>query len=208
MPAQLRLISPPPFNPIERAAAALSRAFASDPMYVYVLPNDDRRVKRLELFFRSLLRIGHMQGDVYTAENGKGTAVWLPPHKLDVSFWNGARAGMGMLPFRWGFPGFARLLQCSTAFEKVHYTEMNTKDHWHLLILGVDPADQGRGLGSMLIANGTQKADAEGKACYLETCAPQNVDLYEKHGFRVIKKDRVMQSDLVFWGMRREPQLR
>ncbi len=177
-------------------------------MYTYVLPANDSRPERLMPFFRSLLRIGLMQGDAYVAEDGKGAAIWLPPDKVDVSFWHGARAGMSILPLRWGIPAFLRLVQCSTAFDEVRYAEMNTKDHWHLLILGVDLAKQGRGLGSALIQIGVRKADAAGKACYLETCTRRNVALYERHGFRVVKEDQIKRSGPVFWGMRRDPQLR
>lgn len=205
MPAQLHTTTLS-FDQLERAAASLSHAFASDPMYTYVLPEDATRPTRLARFFRSLLHIGRMQGEVYIAEDGAGAAIWLPPENINVSFWNGARAGMGTLALHWGIGGFTRLLNCANAFDEVHDAEMITKDHWYLLVIGIDPVNQGRGLGSELVQLGTRKADLMGKACYLETCTHRNVVLYERYGFRVTKEDRIERGGPVFWALRRNPQ--
>jgi ribosomal protein S18 acetylase RimI-like enzyme len=53
-------------------------------------------------------------------------------------------------------------------------------------MIGVDPARQGRGLGSALLAHTLSRCDAEGALAYLESSNPKNTPLYERHGFEVL----------------------
>lgn len=54
--------------------------------------------------------------------------------------------------------------------------------HADLEILGVDPAYQGRGLGSKLLKWGLSRADEEGIEVYL-CSSPEGRRVYEKYGF-------------------------
>ena len=58
--------------------------------------------------------------------------------------------------------------------------------HWYLPMIGVDPARQGRGLGSALLKHALALCDAERAPAYLESSNPKNVPLYERHGFEVV----------------------
>jgi len=79
-------------------------------------------------------------------------------------------------------------------------------DHWYLLLLGVDPPRQGQGVGGSLIEPILRRADAEGRACYLETMKPRNVTFYQKHGFAVVVEGDTSDGGLHFWTMRRNPR--
>src|SRR5258706_6806065 len=57
--------------------------------------------------------------------------------------------------------------------------------HWYLWFLGVASDRQGRGLGSTLLRALSDRADADGVPCYLETDKASSVKLYERHGYRV-----------------------
>ena len=57
-------------------------------------------------------------------------------------------------------------------------------------LIGVDPARQGRGLGSALMKHTLALCDAEGALAYLESSNPRNVPLYERHGFEVVGEIR------------------
>jgi hypothetical protein len=50
------------------------------------------------------------------------------------------------------------------------------------------------------------RIDDEGLPCYLATCNPVNVPLYEHFGFEVVKVGTIPESDVGFWAMLREPQ--
>lgn len=53
-------------------------------------------------------------------------------------------------------------------------------------MIGVDPAHQGGGIGSALIAEGLKAVDRDGLIAYLESSNPRNIPLYQRHGFEVI----------------------
>ena len=78
-----------------------------------------------------------------------------------------ARMGLIAAPRRLGIRGFARMLQVSTEWE--HLQKLEPSHHWYLMILGVVPADQGRGIGGALMQPVLEEADREGVPCYLET---------------------------------------
>lgn len=77
--------------------------------------------------------------------------------------------------------------------------------HWFLPIIAVDPAWQGCGIGSELMAHAVAECDAMGCRAYLESSNPRNISLYERHGFKVIGEVEVGNCP-VLTSMLREPQ--
>jgi ribosomal protein S18 acetylase RimI-like enzyme len=65
-------------------------------------------------------------------------------------------------------------------------------DHWHVGPFGVTPDCQGRGIGSLLMAECCRRIDAARGIGYLETDEPENVGFYEKFGFRVTREAEVL----------------
>ncbi|EFJ47140.1 hypothetical protein VOLCADRAFT_117908 [Volvox carteri f. nagariensis] len=57
----------------------------------------------------------------------------------------------------------------------------------YVAFLATHPEHWGKGLGSQLLGHVTDKADAAGRWCYLEATNPDNVRLYERHGFRQLE---------------------
>jgi GNAT superfamily N-acetyltransferase len=62
--------------------------------------------------------------------------------------------------------------------------------HWYLPWLGVDPARQGGGLGSLLLGDCLQVVDRDHLPAYLETPNPRTIPFYERHGFAVTGEAR------------------
>ena len=58
-------------------------------------------------------------------------------------------------------------------------------EHWHTLVLGVSPNFRRRGVGSLLLDWGKERARQEGVPIMLES-TPQGVPLYAKVGFDTI----------------------
>ena len=63
-----------------------------------------------------------------------------------------------------------------------HY-HPHDEDCWYLPLIGIDPAHQGKGLGAALMKHATDLIDSQGALSYLESSTPQNISLYERHGF-------------------------
>ncbi len=112
------------------------------------------------------------------------------------------RAGMLLAPFKVGLGAFRRFLSISDYIEKLHKRDM-PEDHWYLMILGVDTAKQGQGIGGSIIQPILARADADGLPCYLETMKEINVAFYEKHGFQVVVEDDLPNGGPHFWTMKR-----
>jgi GNAT superfamily N-acetyltransferase len=56
--------------------------------------------------------------------------------------------------------------------------------HWHLLVLGVDPPQRGRGVPAALMAGVLALVDQQRLPLYLETMKPENLDYYPRFGFQ------------------------
>jgi GNAT superfamily N-acetyltransferase len=76
-----------------------------------------------------------------------------------------------------------------------------SEPHVHLGPLAVDAHLQGRGIGSLLMAEHCRRLDASGEVGYLETDKPENVGFYERFGFAVIGEEPVL--GVPNWFMRR-----
>lgn len=77
--------------------------------------------------------------------------------------------------------------------------------HAYLAILGTDPAAQGRGLGSAMMAPVLEQCDRDGLGAYLESSKDQNIYFYARHGFRVTAERRLPRGPRL-WPMWRDPR--
>jgi ribosomal protein S18 acetylase RimI-like enzyme len=71
--------------------------------------------------------------------------------------------------------------------------------------IGVEPARQGRGLGSALLESGLGRADRDNVAVFLGTNTERNLPLYERHGFEVLGEEPVPGGGPPTWAMLRRP---
>jgi ribosomal protein S18 acetylase RimI-like enzyme len=86
------------------------------------------------------------------------------------------------------------------AFHKQHVPE----PHWYLMVVGVDPDLQGRGVGSALVKEGPARADETRSPCYLETSDERNLAFYGRLGFRVVGTAALGKGGPPGWAMRRD----
>jgi ribosomal protein S18 acetylase RimI-like enzyme len=76
---------------------------------------------------------------------------------------------------------------------------------WFLDILAVDANARGRGLGRHLIEHGLDRARADGSPAFLETSVQDNVALYQRFGFRVVRELEAPDGGPTIWFMRADP---
>ena len=77
--------------------------------------------------------------------------------------------------------------------------------HWHLPLIGVDPAHQGKGIGSALLSHVLKVCDSHNMSVYLEATGPRNIPLYERHGFEKVGSIQVADSPQII-AMLRKPR--
>lgn len=189
---------------IEWAGALIARAFHDDPLLVYFLPDSSERAERAPRFFATFVRLAHAIGDVQRLSGFEGVAVGSRPGRRHETLEERDRAGFDELPAVVGESALDQFLTVYATVEQ-HHASAIERDHWFLQFIAVDPAKQGTGLGSRLLAPILARADRAGQPCYLDNFAEVNLAFYRKHGFRVTVDEIEPTSGLRFWGMLREP---
>lgn len=180
----------------------LARAFENDPLMSWMCPDDSRRLRQLgETFAFFADRFWFRHEDLaFTTDGIAGTSLWVAPNEWHASTWQQLRMLPGMLR-RLGPRAFARTMQLLGKMDSIHPDER----HYYLPIIGVDPAWQGKGLGSALLRPMCERCDREGMPAYLEATSPRNRACYERNGFEVTQEVSVADSP-TFFAMWRKPR--
>lgn len=186
---------------VDAVARVLTRAFVDDPIIHWVFDRASVRQRSSYRFFHWWTSDLIDQGVTWTSSSGDalgGAAVWALPGQWKSS----AVHQLRLVPrVATGVMRPVRVIRGITGIEHDHPKE----PHLYLALLGVDPAQQGTGLGSALIAQGLQLADEERWPAYLESSNPANLDFYGRHGFAVFEEIVLPKGPPVF-RMWREPR--
>ncbi len=199
-----------PTAPLERehvkqATAAMGRAFLDDPLLKFVIPDYEKRIRATPELYGGIIRYARLYGKAYTTATVEGAACWLPPDQSSPTLIRMLRAGMLKIPLLLGWNSYQRLNAFEAQAENLH-KHYARKPHWYLWALGVDPARQGKGVGSILLQPVLAQADADETPCYLETQNDKNLPFYEKQGFKVMEAKEIGKGAVTTWAMLREPE--
>jgi GNAT superfamily N-acetyltransferase len=178
---------------ISRLKETLAEAFYDDPVFSWLIPDEQTRLTRLRRFFAIQLRdVTLPRGRVWTSNDLAGAALSMPPGD-------------------WQYPPRAVLMQSATfgrrvpravwllaAIERRH----ERKPHYYFPDIGVRPEMQGKGLGSALMRPTLDRCDREGLAAYLEASSESSAALYERLGFAVVRELRTGGSPPVWLMLR------
>jgi ribosomal protein S18 acetylase RimI-like enzyme len=187
------------------AARVLAAAFQEDPAAAFLDPSPVRRARVLPQRMAAYLRFGLLCGRVDVALDPEpvAAAVWLPsPGLPSISLSGLWRSGLVGLMVRQPPSTFFRGLMLDNALGLLS-SELYRTPHWYLMLLGVSPAEQRRGLGSALIRAGAAEADAERVPCYLHTEREANLAFYASCGFEVARTGQVSGGGPRVWLLRR-----
>jgi ribosomal protein S18 acetylase RimI-like enzyme len=188
-------------RPDEVAAAVevVARAMSTSPMARAVIgPEPERCRRHLTRFFRRLYRVARRQRPLVARLDGRVIASTNDLVGGSCRFGIGER--LRALPDVFVTPPAitARSLRWLAEWER----RDPERPHSHLGPLGVAPELQGRGVGSLILAEYTRRLDDRGEHAYLETDKPENVALYGRFGFEVMEEAEVLGT--ANWFMWRE----
>ncbi len=187
----------------ERAGAGLAQAFATDPLHDYMLPDVDARRRLFPWFFTTCVRYGCQRGEAWGIVDGPeekllGTAFWIRLPDPDVTPERLEAAGFGAASAVMGQAAWERLLAVNRYMDKIQ-ARVAPPPCLYLIQLGVNPDQQGRGLGGLLLRRFLAAADDVGLAAYLGTSEPNNLGFYRRHGLEVVADEVEPESGLRFW---------
>ena len=164
--------------------ATLADAFVHDPVLAFLFDDADRRPAQLAALFANRLAAGSGFDEVFVPTDPDGlrrcAALWVGPHEPDDAEAAAAEAGAANRALLEDAGAMERLSRLFPIFQSHPRTP-----HWYLAFVGTREAARGLGLASACIGAVTARCDVDGLGAYLESSDPDNVPLYERHGFVV-----------------------
>ena len=152
-------------------------AFSADPAARRMFPDPTQYLRNFPKFVKAFGGKAFRHRTAYHIDGFLGAALWLPP---DV---HPDEEPLAVLieetvadPVRQEV--FAVIEQMAS-----HHPR---EPHWYLPLIGVDPIQQGKGLGSALMRHALSCCDREKELAYLESSNAKNIPLYEREGFERI----------------------
>ena len=166
----------------------ITLAFASDPMARWSMPGPATYLAVMPQVVKAFGGRAFIEGTADYAEGYAGGALWLAPGAQPDDEALGAIM-QAHVPAD-------RLPDMMTVFERMAEYHPH-EPHWYLPLIGVDPARQGQGVGSALLAHAAARLDRDHLPAYLESSNPRNIPLYERYGFRIIGEIQVGSSPVL-----------
>ncbi len=174
---------------LARAVSVQVMAFSSDPIMRWLYPEAHDYLAHYPSFVDAFGGRAFEHSTAYVAADFGGVALWLPPGvHVDGQLVESVFKDTLTSPVR------EESLSVLEEMDRYHIEE----PHWYLPMIGVDPSQQGQGIGAALLQHALSKCDEASLPAYLESSNPANVPLYERHGFSVLGTIQVGSSPPVF----------
>jgi ribosomal protein S18 acetylase RimI-like enzyme len=157
------------------AVSVIALAFSTDPMVRWTFRDPAVFWRVMPDFVRAFGGGAFEHESAYVIGEAAGAALWLPPGTES----DGAR--LSAIIEHEGSAEAAR--DGGAVLEKM--SRFHPKEPcWYLPLIGIDPTQQGRGLGALLMRSALERFDREGVPAYLESSNPRNISLYQRLGFQ------------------------
>lgn len=200
------LISPIRADQIPSAADVMADAFAEAPRFRFLVPSATQRPAKLRWYWRASIRASVLSGGVVHVARGESgsvvqaVAIWDPPEQAGHRALTLVRSGLWAAPVRLGISAYRR----KRALRHL-LSELDAPNPcWYLNAIGVQPSEQGTGLGTALLGFMLKRVDEGALPSFLDTSVPHNLGYYERFGFRVTAES-ALPNGIPLWGMTRLP---
>lgn len=180
----------------DKAIATMELAFSGDPAVRWLYPEAHQFITNFPSFAQAFAGKAFRNGTAYYIGEFAGSALWLPP---------------GVYPDE---EAFSEVITRSASGQKLDEAmaileQMGSyhpsEPHWYLPMIGVEPAQQGKGYGTALLQHTLAICDRNREIAYLESSNTRNMPLYQKMGFRVVGEIQAGSFPTIY-PMVRDPQ--
>lgn len=186
---------------IKKAATIFARAMINDDLHVFFFPDKASRFEKLKSLYEYKLNLQY-RNCFATSVNLEGFAIWEAPGEQ--------HSGLSLGEILYGF----KLIWCcgiSPLIKMIKYQiwasrtrdELIEQPYWYLDVVIVDPEHQGKGFASLLIKPILLEAEKNHQAVYLETQNKNNIHIYERYGFLLIKEVKLPRTDIIQYCMKK-----
>jgi ribosomal protein S18 acetylase RimI-like enzyme len=173
---------------VPSAVDAIVLAFTADPATRWTWPDPSTYLSAMPRLVRAFGGKAFSHQAAYGVDGFAGAALWLPPGIEPDRDEMGAVMQSTLPP--------ERLEKVMALFQQMAAYHPH-EPHWYLPLIGVDPAQQGKGYGDALMAHALARCDREGVLAYLESSNPRNISLYRRHGFETLGEVRTDESPVL-----------
>ena len=124
----------------------LSKSFADNKSVNYIVKQDRKRAFRLRYLMEYSFDVCRLFGDVFLSDDRNGCALTTYPERKRTTL-QSALLGTKLLASTIGLANAKKAMQRELAIKKIHPKGLL----YYLWCLGVEPAEQGKGIGSALL---------------------------------------------------------
>ncbi len=167
----------------DRIVDILARSFDDNKSVNYIVKQDKKRAVRMRKLMEYSFDICYLFGDVFLSEDKKGCALIVMPDKKKSTL-KSIFLDIKLVASVIGLTNVIKAMSRESRINKLH-----PKEHFYYLwFIGVDPAEQSKGIGTALLNGIINEAKKENRPIYLETSTLKNIPWYEKFGFKIYNK--------------------
>lgn len=178
--ADIRIVDAPA---VETAAQVFARGFHDDPLWIWAFPDPQRRMAQQHAFWRFCVAEAIRYPWTFLAADDRTATCWIPADGEEFSE-DGAERFEPLLVDLLG-AGAAPVLALFEALDAHHPRD---EPHFYLSLIATEPAARGNAYGQALLRHNLALIDEVGASAYLESSNPRNLAMYERHGFRVVRR--------------------
>jgi ribosomal protein S18 acetylase RimI-like enzyme len=159
----------------------LTKAFDTNKSVNHAVKQDKHRVRRIRKLMDYSFEKCWDSGEIYMTQDKKGVALFLLPHKSKTSI-KSIWLDVTLIVYSIGVSRVFKILKKESIIKKHHPEEL-----MYLWYIGIEPENQGKGIGSSMLKGSIELAKQRGLPIYLETSTEKNIPLYKRFNFQEYK---------------------
>lgn len=158
----------------------LSKAFDKNNSVNFVVKQDAKRMNRICALMDYSFEVCYRFGDIFLSDDKKACALILYPDKQKATI----RLDLKLVFNCIGLSRAKKVLDRNAKIKSCY----PTKELAYLWFIGVDPEQQGKGLGTVFLKEVIAFTNEMKRPMYLETSMLQNLPFYKNLGFEVYQE--------------------
>lgn len=157
----------------------LTKSFDNNRSVNYIIKQDKKRGQRLRHLMNYSFNVCNRFGNIFLSDDKKACVLVLFPDKKKFnlqSLWFDLKLIQGI-----GLANVLKAMDREALIKKLQPKELL----YYLWFIGVNPADQGRGIGSTILTEVILEGTSMQRTICLEASTIKNLSWYEKFGFKI-----------------------